>query len=114
MTAKPNSTGTYELGNGSYSAATIGTLKGTLTFNKTSPYIGVGWGNAFAKSSGWSFALDVGALYQGRPKLKLESTACSADPGCAADLAIEQANAEEDLRSYRWYPVVSAGAVYRF
>lgn len=114
MTAKPNSTGSYELGNGSYSATTIGTLKGTLTFNKTSPYIGVGWGNVFAKPNGWSFALDVGALYQGKPKLKLESATCSANAACAADLAIEQANAEEDLRSYRWYPVVSAGAAYRF
>jgi hypothetical protein len=114
MTAKPNSAGFYDLGNGTYSAATIGTLKGQLTFNKSAPYLGVGWGAPFAKPGNWSFALDVGLLYQGSPKLKFESAACSANAACAADLAIEQENAERDLRSYRWYPVVSAGAVYRF
>jgi hypothetical protein len=114
MTAKPNSTGSYDLGNGTYPAATIGTLKGQLTFNKTSPYIGVGWGAPFAKPGNWSFSLDVGALYQGSPKLKLESAACSANAACAADMAREQENAESDMRSYRWYPVISAGAVYRF
>lgn len=114
MTAKPNSTGSYDLGNGTYPAATIGTLTGRLTFNKTSPYIGVGWGAPFAKPGNWSFSLDVGALYQGSPKLKLESAACSANAACAADMAREQEDAESDMRSYRWYPVVSAGAIYRF
>lgn len=114
MTAKPDSTGSYDLGTGTYSGATVGTLKGELTFNKTSPYIGVGWGAPFAKPGQWSFSLDVGALYQGSPKLKLESAACSANAACAADLAREQEDAESDMRSYRWYPVVSAGAVYRF
>ena len=115
MTAEPDGTGgTYEIGDRTYNATDVGKLKGELTFNKAAPYIGVGWGNAFAKPNGWSFSLDVGALYQGRPKLKLKSDLCSADPTCAADLAIEQDNAEKDLRSYRWYPVISAGAVYRF
>lgn len=114
MTAKPNSSGSYDLGNGTYSAATIGTLKGQLTFNKSSPYIGVGWGAPFAKPGNWSFSLDVGALYQGSPNLKLESATCSANAACAADMAREQESAESDMRSYRWYPAISAGAVYRF
>ncbi|MBU1237047.1 MAG: hypothetical protein KJ634_02750 [Gammaproteobacteria bacterium] len=115
MNAKPDGTsGTYEIGDHTYTATEVGELKGTLTFNKTAPYIGVGWGNAFAKPNGWGFMLDIGALYQGQPKLKLESSLCNSVPGCPADLAIEQDNAEKDLRKYRWYPVVSAGAVYRF
>lgn len=115
MTAEPDgTTGTYEIGDNTYNATDVGKLKGELTFNKTAPYIGVGWGNPFAKSSGWGFMLDIGAMYQGRPKLKLESSACSAIPSCATDLAIEEDNAEKDLRSYRWFPVISAGAVYRF
>jgi len=116
MTAEPGSGNTYEINGTTYTAAQIGTLTGRLTFNKTSPYIGVGWGNAFAKPYGWNFVLDVGALYQGKPKLKLstDSAFCNADATCQANLAAEQREAEEDLRSYRWYPVVSAGAVYRF
>jgi hypothetical protein len=115
MTAKPDGTsGTYEIGDHTYPATAVGKLKGELTFNKTAPYIGVGWGNAFAKPNGWNFSLDLGALYQGRPKLKLKSDLCNTISGCPADLAIEEDNAEKDLRSYRWYPVVSAGATYRF
>jgi len=116
MTAQPDSGSTYDLNGTTYTAAQIGTLKGKLTFNKTSPYLGVGWGNPFAKSSGWGFMLDVGALYQGRPKLSLtaNSALCAASAACQSDLAAEQQEAESDLRSYRWYPVVTAGAVYRF
>jgi hypothetical protein len=114
MTAKPNGTGTYNLNGTDYNASAIGTLTGKLSFNRTAPYIGVGWGNAFAKERGWSFNLDVGALYQGSPKFKLESATCSANVDCAASLAAEQSSAESDLHSYRWYPAVSAGAAYRF
>jgi hypothetical protein len=116
MTAEPSSGNTYEINGTTYTAGQIGTLTGKLTFDKTSPYIGVGWGNAFAKPYGWNFVLDVGALYQGRPKLTLStnSSFCNTDPTCQANLAAEQREAEEDLRSYRWYPVVSVGAVYRF
>ncbi len=116
LTAEPDAGNSYEINGTTYTAAQIGTLTGKLTFNKTAPYIGVGWGNAFAKPYGWSFVLDVGALYQGKPKFSLSSnsTICNADATCRANLAAEQQEAEEDLRSYRWYPVVSAGAVYRF
>lgn len=116
MTAEPDSGNTYELNGTRYTAAQIGTLKGRLTFNKTAPYLGVGWGSPFAKSGGWGFMLDVGAMYQGKPKLSLtsDSALCASSAACQADLAAEQRDAERDLRSYRWYPVVNAGAVYRF
>jgi hypothetical protein len=114
MTAKPRGGSTYEINGTIYPAATIGTLTGQLTFKKGAPYLGVGWGNAFAKPYGWNFVLDVGAMYQSRPKFRLttDSTVCNA--ACQADIAAEQADAEADLRSFRWYPVVTAGAAYRF
>ncbi|HTY03919.1 MAG TPA: hypothetical protein VMC81_09330 [Rhodocyclaceae bacterium] len=116
MKARPNSGDSYTFQGHTYTGTEIGTLNGQLTFNKASPYIGVGWGSPFTKAGRWSFALDVGALYQGRPKFKLTSTSavCNSDPTCQADLANQQSDTEHDLRSYRWYPVVSAGAVYRF
>lgn len=114
MTAKPTGSNTYELNGTSYPAATIGTLTGKLTFKKAAPYLGVGWGNAFAKPTGWNFVLDVGALYQSRPKFRLTTDSAACNAACQADIAAEQAEAEADLRSFRWYPVVSAGAAYRF
>lgn len=112
MTAKPTSS--YSIGNGIYTPDQIGTLTGQLTFKKAAPYIGVGWGNAFAKPTGWNFVLDVGALYQSRPKFRLTTNSVACNAACQADIAAEQAEAETDLRSFRWYPAVSAGAAYRF
>jgi hypothetical protein len=116
MTAKPNHGGNYEFQGDTYTAAQIGTLTGRLTVNKASPYLGVGWGNAFAKERGWSFALDVGALYQGKPKFALSSNSayCNTNATCQADIASQQQETESDMRSWRWYPVVSAGAAFRF
>lgn len=116
MTAKPNSSGNYEFQGNIYTAAEIGTLTGKLTFNKTAPYLGVGWGNPFVKPGSWGFALDIGALYQGRPKFRLSSDSafCATDAQCQIDIADQQSETEGNLRKYRWYPVVTAGAVYRF
>jgi hypothetical protein len=116
MTAKPRHDGNYEFQNNTYTAQQIGTLSGQLTFNKASPYLGVGWGSAFAKPGRWAFALDVGAIYQGKPKFSLSSNSayCNTNAQCQADIADQQQETESDLRSYRWYPVVSAGAIYRF
>lgn len=116
LTARPNSSGSYEFQGHTYSATDIGTLSGQLSFNKTSPYIGVGWGAPFAKPGNWSFSLDVGALYQGKPKFKLSSSSsfCNTNAQCQTDIANQQRETESDLRSYRWYPAISAGAVYRF
>jgi hypothetical protein len=116
MTAKPRRYGYYEFQGHTYSSREIGKLSGRLTFNKASPYIGVGWGNAFAKPAGWSFVLDAGVLYQGRPKFRLssDSAICNADAQCQADIANQQADSERSLRFLRWYPVISAGAAYRF
>lgn len=116
MKAKPNHSGDYEFQNHTYTADQIGTLKGQATFNKGSPYIGVGWGNAFAKPVGWTFSLDVGALYQGKPKFRLStnSTYCNTNAQCQTDIANQQQDTEDDMRSLRWYPVVTAGATFRF
>jgi hypothetical protein len=114
LTAKPTGSGTYELNGASYPAATIGTLNGQLTFKKAAPYIGVGWGNPFAKPQGWNFVLDVGALYQSRPKFRLSTNSAACNVACQADIAAEQDEVEADLRSFRWYPAVSAGAAFRF
>jgi hypothetical protein len=113
MTAKPSG-GTYNLNGVDYPAATVGTLTGKLTYTKTAPYIGVGWGNPFVKERGWAFSLDVGAIYQGNPRFRLTTNSSLCDATCQSNLAAEQAQDESDLRHYRWYPAVSAGAAYRF
>jgi hypothetical protein len=118
LNAKPSS-GTYTINNVSYTAAEVGSLNGEMTFNKAAPYIGIGWGNPVAKEKTWGFVADIGVLFQGSPKFALDVT-CGAAVDAAtctqlkADAAAERTQAESDLKSFSWYPVVSIGVSYKF
>lgn len=112
LTGKPSAGSTYSINGVSYTAAQVGTLTGTLTFNSTAPYFGLGWGNRPGGKLGLS--ADVGVLYQGSPNLALSATGALSDPSLASNLEQERRSAEEDLSDFEWYPVVSLGLYYRF
>ena len=112
LTGKPTAGSTYSINGVSYTAAQVGTLTGTLTFNSLAPYIGLGWGNRPGGKLGLS--ADIGLLHQGSPKLALSATGALSDPLLAADLEQERRSAEDDLSDFKWYPVVSLGLYYRF
>ena len=110
LTGKPSAGSTYTINGVTYTVAQVGTLTGTLTFNKTAPYLGLGWGNRPGSKLGLS--ADIGALYQGSPKLSLSATGSVA--GLSSNLEQERKSAEEDLGSFKWYPVLSLGVYFRF
>lgn len=113
MTATP--TGSYEVGGVTYTAAEVGNLTGKVDFNSTAPYLGIGWGRAVGKGKSLSFNVDLGILFQGTPKLDLNATGTLAtDATFQADLAEEEANAQEDLNGFNRYPVASFGIAYQF
>lgn len=113
LTGRPSGSGTYEFNGVSYQASEVGTLTGKVSFNKSAPYLGLGWGNR--PNGSWGLTFDLGAVYQGKPKLSLEATGGIAPPpSLAADLEAERRQAEEDLSSFKWYPVVQLGLYFRF
>jgi hypothetical protein len=112
LTGKPTAGSTYTINGVSYSAGQVGTLTGTLVFDKTAPYLGLGWGNRPNSRVGVSF--DIGALYQGSPSLSLSATGALSDPTLASDLEQERRSAEEDLSDFKWYPVIALGVYFRF
>lgn len=116
MVGQPTAGSTYELDGVDYTAAEVGTLTGKLSFNKTAPYVGIGWGNAVAKDTSVNFSFDLGAMYQGKPKfgLSASSALCAAGTACGDSLARERADAESEMSSYKWYPVISFGLSYQF
>ena len=80
------------------------------------PYLGIGWGNAADDNTldlpiALGFSLDIGAFYQGSPNVILTERTGTVS---AADLAIEAAQIEEDLSSFKFYPVVTVGIHIRF
>ncbi len=114
MTANPDALGNYNINGIDYSVAQVGILKAGVDFKRIAPYAGIGFGHS--ASSGLGFTLDVGVLLQGNPNVDLTSTggSLSNDAGFLAELALEEANAEDDIKEFTLYPVVSAGLNFRF
>ncbi|MDH5639610.1 MAG: hypothetical protein OEZ04_14075, partial [Nitrospinota bacterium] len=80
------------------------------------PYIGIGFGNAADDNTldlpiAVGFSLDVGAYYQGSPDVILTDRTGTVT---AADLAVEAAQIEEDLKDLKFFPVVTVGIHIRF
>jgi hypothetical protein len=110
-------TGTYLVDGVPYEISRIGTITGDVRFNRTSPYVGIGFGNPLRGTSRVSVTLDVGAIHQGSPKLHLQANPTNpalVPPQFYEDLESERARTEEELSEYKYYPVVALGLVIRF
>jgi hypothetical protein len=118
VTGKASQLGKFSLNGHTYSTADVGILAGTVDYRKAAPYLGIGWGNALKSNNRLSFNVDLGAYFQGRPNLKLGSTGCSAGKticdAVIADVEAERLKLQDDLDSFKLYPVLRASLNYRF
>jgi len=112
LDGKPTAGSTYNINGVTYSASQVGTLTGALTFNKTAPYLGIGWGNRPGSRLG--LTADIGVLYQGSPSLALSASGALSNPALASDLEQQRKSTESDLGNLKWYPVLSVGVYFRF
>lgn len=112
LTATPDANGNYSINGSTYPAATVGTLNGNVAFNSAAPYLGFGW-NSQPKNKGLSFKSDFGVMFQGSPKATLTYTGTQ-DPAISNQVAVEQANLNDKLNSYKYYPVISFAIGYAF
>jgi len=115
----PAVTESIKVGDKTYTGANIGKLQTGINFNHVAPYIGLGWGNKSTTSSGWGFTLDIGALYQGSPKVSANATINSTTPKILKDeittnVEKERQQIESDVSKYTWYPVIMIGINYNF
>ena len=96
----------HDVGGRIYTPEMLGNLSADVRFNKITPYIGIGFGNANGPGSGFTF--NAGAIYHGSPCVKL-----SADG--LLEPSTEQAPIIEDNISwFKFYPVISLGYIYKF
>lgn len=101
-----------------YTASSIIEAKQTISFNKVSPYLGIGWGNN-TNRAGWNISLDIGLMYHGDPTLELDMTFNPALSKAKRDEILRNAEAEikvqeDDLSDFPFYPVVMVGFSYSF
>lgn len=115
--ARPANGSVYTLNNNTYPASTAGTIDGTVDFHKVAPYLGIGWGNA-ATAPGWGFAADLGVLFQGAPNSTLGNRGCTASSAIctrlANDLVAENLKLKDEMKDFKFYPVLRVGVSYSF
>ena len=113
VTLKATPTGDVEIGDEVYTPSEVGTLFGEVRAKKLAPTLTVGYGTS---NPGVYFGIDVGAMFQGSPKVKELTTTglLSTNPDLQADLLEERDAIEDDIKNYKVYPILQLALGYRF
>lgn len=116
LDGQASSANTYDIGDMIFTSDEVGILEGNINFREVSPYFGIGWGNPISKDSGWTFMVDMGAVYVGAANVDLNSVGgtLSNDPTFLAEVTKEENDVRDDLDGYKFYPVISLGLSYKF
>jgi len=114
MTGRPTGLGRFTFNGINYTAAQVGSVTSTVDFNKFSPYVGIGWGDAISSGSPIGFSFELGALYMGKPNTSITATGAAANPALAANIAVEKQKLDSALKNMQFYPVASIGVNFKF
>ena len=118
----------FTLGGTTYTSDPTNPIMGTgkLDFVKVAPTAMFGFGNLVPQSTHFTYNIELGAVFQGsaRTKLNLTGDACDAfglncvnaatDPTVQSNIAAEQTKINNKLSPFKYYPVISFGFGYRF
>ncbi len=117
--AKPNTLpATYTINDVDY--VIDGHVDSNIDWRKFAPYLGIGWGNAVARNSNWSFSFDLGVMFTGEPNSDLTATGTvngipvEDNAQFQSDLAAERNNLNDEIKDAKFYPVVQLGVHYKF
>lgn len=105
--------GSYDIGDETYTAADVGSLRGSIGFDSTAPFVGIGWDWLRQKRVGMTF--EMGLVDQGAPIVALDALGpIAGDAGFQADLAAEEAELRDSVDDLDLYPYAAFGIVVRF
>jgi len=89
----------------------LGQARGQVWGRKRAPYLGLGWQSRAGRIQPHG---ELGVAFTGPPRIHVTVTGPIAnDPVFMADLQQEIRDAEEDIRSFRFYPVLAVGVRVR-
>ncbi|HXF44711.1 MAG TPA: hypothetical protein VNK91_01175 [Burkholderiaceae bacterium] len=110
--------GTITINGQTYNTSDVGTVEGSVRFERTAPYIGIGWGAAAAPGRGLYFTSDLGVIFSRATGSVSGTCAPSLNPlVCAqlqSDLQAEAQKFKQEVEKVKYYPVVTIGVGYRF
>jgi hypothetical protein len=106
-------TGNLTVGSNTYTPAQLGTLSGSVDYNRVAPYVGLGYGGHVV--SWLELGIDAGVLYQGKPRVSLAASgAFAGNPQLQADLDQERAAIRSKIDWTAWYPALTIWALFHF
>ncbi len=130
--AEPKSDKTYHFGGNDYSVNDVGSADAEVSFRKVAPYLGIGWDNGNKTGEGLSIAASLGVMFTGSPEVDFDYTEGTGMTALKNGNAVEQKaykelktrldtdiekerkELEDDVDSFKAYPVVSIGFAYSF
>jgi hypothetical protein len=90
-------------------------ISGTVKAGKSAaPYLGIGYGNV--SGLGVNFYVDLGVVFQGSPRASLTAN-CGSLASCTAlqnEAAAEQARLQDELKNFKYFPVLNIGLTVGF
>jgi hypothetical protein len=105
----------YTINGQTFLASEVGTLSGHITFNSWAPYLGIGLNTLGSEDRGVGFELGLGVFYQGSPSVALQAHGpITQVPDLGIAVQAEQRHLDDQWNSYKYYPVVNLGLVFRF
>lgn len=109
-------TGSVEIGDETYTGDEIGTLTLDAMADDVAPFAGLGFDTTFQGDGRWGFKIIGGAMLSGTPDVVLDASGgtLSDDPDFRAALEQEEANLQEDVDDFEFYPVLQVGLTFRF
>ena len=113
LKGKQSGQGNYSINDRSYSAATVGDLRGTVKTNSVKPYLGIGWDSDRPGKRGWHFVSDAGVLFLGKGKTTLDAGGAANNAALRADLDAERSQLSSKFKNNAAL-VLSVGASYSF
>jgi len=105
-TIKPTNEKT--IGDRTYTIDEQGSLTTLIDWGSMAPYFGLGWGNAAEAGKGLGFNIDMGAMYQNSPNVKMTGV------GMIAPSVRNAENIQKDLEGAKVWAVFSIGLSYSF
>ncbi|MDG5766175.1 hypothetical protein QA596_01770 [Balneolales bacterium ANBcel1] len=104
--ATPNEA--YELNNKVFQPERMGSLAAKVDYgSKIMPYAGLGFGNPLSPGSRLTFNFDLGVLYAGSPRFRMEGE------GLISATARQDRNIQNGLSAFNFYPILRTGFTYR-
>ena len=109
-------TSNVEIDDQIYTPAQVGRIDGAAKLSNLQPFAGLGFDNTYVGDRAWGLRALIGVSFSKAAKITLTSTdgTLSNDPAFLANLRDEEAQAREDAKDFKYFPVVQIGLTRRF